>query len=460
MTNGLESVVESRLLGRGTSEYERYRKGVWNRDVPGRLPEFILRARSVRDVVDAIGLARERSWRIAIRGGGHNWFGTSLRDGGLLLDLGEMGQLVSVDVEHREAIIEPALTGRDLVRKLESYGLTFPVGHCATVPLSGYLLNGGFGWNSLAWGPACFSVRSLDIVTANGEVITASPDQNSDWYWAARGGSHGFFGVVVRYRLGLFPRPKAITTSTCLFPLDRIQEVSEWSAALRARLPNRVELTLILGTVPVVLTGGDPRLSRAVVVTATTFSDSEEEARATLAPLDEPPVGAGCLRKMLNEATPYEALSGFGGELWPENYRYRSDNFWYNETLPAVLPRVGRLAAEAPERSFFLCLPVPAPDPTAPPLPDSAFSMIGPTFVACYAVWKDPKDDDATKEWYGRSVRALESHSVGHYIGETDIESHPERAMRSFSPPAWKRLGELRKKYDPSNRFFGFYGAP
>ncbi len=459
MTSVTEPTVESRLIAKGDVEYEQYRAGIWNRDVPVRYPEFILRVRSVRDVVDGLNLARERGWRVTVRGGGHNWFGTSLRDGGLLLDLGEMRELVSIDTDLREAVIEPALTGRDLARKLEPHGLAFPVGHCATVPLSGYLLNGGFGWNSLAWGPACFSVRSLDIVTPNGDVITASPEENSDWYWAARGGGHGFFGVVVRYRIGLFPLPKAITTSTCVFPLSRIREVSDWAAALRGGLPKHVELTVILGNVPGILTGGDARLSRAVVVTATSFSDGEEEARATLASLTEPPVDTGCQRKILNDATPYEALSGLGAELWPENFRYRSDNFWHNESLGTVLPRLAGPATEAPERSFFLCLPVPPPDPAVPP-PDTAFSMIGPTFVACYAVWKDPKSDGAAKEWYARSTHTLETGSIGHYIGEADIELHPERARRSFSPAAWKRLDELRKRYDPSRRFSGFYGEP
>ena len=84
--------------------------------------------------------------------------------------------------------------------------------------------------------------------------------------------------------------------------------------------------------------------------------------------------------------------------------------------------------------------------------------MVGATFVACYAAWKDPKDDRAAREWYAESVRTLEPCSIGHYIGETDIEMNPERAVRSYTPMAWKRLQELQKRHDPSNRFLGFYG--
>ena len=450
--------IEPRLLRKGSKEYRLQLEGIWNRDVPRREPDAILRAKDETDVMDAIRLAREHGWRIAIRGGGHNWFGASLRDGGLLLDLGEMRDLVSVDTDRREAVVEPALTGQDLLRQLEPYGLSFPVGHCGTVPLSGYLLNGGFGWNAVAWGPACLSVRSADIVTADGELVTASADQNPDWYWAVRGASHGFFGVVVRYRIALFPRPRAITTSTCIFPVDRIDEVSAWVTTIRPRLPAHVELTMLLGAVPAALAIDDRHLSHGVVVTATAFSESEEEAKSALAPIAEPPARAGCLQKILHEPTPYEALFRLGSELWPEGYRYRSDNFWYSEPPSAILPRMQSLVARSPDRSFFLCLPLPPPSPGAPPLPDAAFSMVGATFVACYAAWKDPKDDRAAREWYAESVRSLEPSSIGHYIGETDIEMNRERAVRSYTPLAWKRLEELQKRHDPSNRFLGFYG--
>lgn len=447
----------SRWLARGSGEYESCRQAIWNRDVPSRSPEFIVRARNESEVIDAVRLARAQRLRVAVRGGGHNWFGSSLRGAGLLIDLSEMRRLVEVDEERREAVVEPAISGQDLVQRLAPHGLSFPVGHCPSVPLGGFLLNGGFGWNALAWGPACFSVRSIDLVTPDGELLTASAGIHPDWFWAARGGSHAFPGVVVRFRVGLFPRPDTISTSTCAFPVDRMREVSDWVSSLRARLPAPVELTMLAGRLPGAITGSKDARSSSVVVTATAFAEGATEARTALAPLSSPPTRTRCQYRAPDEATPYEALFALGSELWPKEHRYRADNFWYAESPAGVLPRVQNLAGVAPGRSFFLCLPLPAPAPGAPALPDAAFSMVGATFVACYAVWERPGEDRVAKSWYADALQALEPRALGHYIGETDLEAHPERAGRSYSPAAWERLQALRRRLDPSGRFFGFY---
>ena len=105
--------------------------------------------------------------KIAVRGGGHSWVGFPLRDGSLLIDLGRLKR-ARINPEARRATIQPAINGRDLNRQLAEHGLAFPVGHCPSVPMSGFLLNGGLGWNSNAWGPACFSVEAARVVTAGG----------------------------------------------------------------------------------------------------------------------------------------------------------------------------------------------------------------------------------------------------------------------------------------------------
>jgi FAD/FMN-containing dehydrogenase len=432
---------------------------MWNRAVPDRYPEFILRARTEDEVVAGIAFARERGLRVVVRGGGHNWFGSSLRDRGLLIDLGELVD-VRIDGAAREAVVQPAVTGRELLRRLEPFGLSFPVGHCPNVPVGGFLLNGGFGWNSLAWGPACFSVRSVDTVTADGRLVTASPDENAELFWAARGAGPGFFGAILRFRIGLFPRPRAIYTSTCLFPMERLREAATWAGQLRAQLPPHAELTILIGTIPSALTGGDRALAKSVVVTATTFSETEDDARKVLAPLASPPTETDCRRRLLLESTPYDSLLDRMAEFWPEDHRYRADNIWTNEPPAAVLPRIEALAAEAPSRSFFLCLPLPPPSPSAPPFPEAAFSMVGATFVACYTVWNDPGEDAMCQAWCARAVQTLEPMAIGHYVGETDIEREPSRARRSFSPAAWKRLATVRQKHDPSGLFHGYYGEP
>jgi FAD/FMN-containing dehydrogenase len=132
-----------------------------------------------------------------VRGGGHSWCGTPLRDGGMLIDLARLKEVI-VHPRTRTAMVQPVVSGRELSHRLAAHGLAFPYGHCSTVPLSGFVLSGGFGWNMGSWGPACFSLEAIDVVTAAGQLVRATEDQHADLLWAARGAGAGFFGVVTR----------------------------------------------------------------------------------------------------------------------------------------------------------------------------------------------------------------------------------------------------------------------
>jgi len=148
------------------------------------------------------------------------------------------------------AVVQPAATGRELNTKLAVRALAFPVGHCPTVPVSGFLLSGGLGWNTGGWGPACLSIRSANVVTAEGELVVANENHNADLLWAIRGGGPGFFGVVTQYELQTYPAPRAITTSHFFYSLDRIAEVGACVAAVAASIPKQAELTIFLAPAP------------------------------------------------------------------------------------------------------------------------------------------------------------------------------------------------------------------
>ena len=240
----LQSRIEGKVTTATDAEYENLRRGMsWNQLTPTRYPQLVVQVATEHDVVEAVRFARAHGMKVAVRGGGHSWVGFSLRDGGLLIDLGRLKQL-SIDPEARTAAIQPAVTGRELNRQLAAHGLAFPVGHGPTVPLSGYLLNGGLGWNFNRWGPACFSVEAAKVVMADGSLVVANREQHADLLWAVRGAGPGFFGVVTQYLLKLYTAPRAITSSTYFYPLERIEEVGTWAASVARRLPREVELTI------------------------------------------------------------------------------------------------------------------------------------------------------------------------------------------------------------------------
>ena len=450
--------IDGYIVRRGEATYEATRQRmVWNARTPARFPEMIVSAASESDVVAAVRLARSRGLQVAVRSGGHSWVGASLRDGTLLIDVSAL-RTVSIDEASRTARIGPAVTGAELAAALGERGLAFPVGHCGSVAMGGFLLSGGLGWNSIAWGPACMSVRAVEVVTPEGELVRADADRNADLLWAARGAGATFVGgVVTGFEVDLQPLPRAITTSTYLYPVSELEEVARWATDTVNEFPPTVERTVLLAPAPPGVVA-EPH-GRAVVVSATAFVDSPEAAAEVLAPLERCPVRDRALVRQVEEPTPFPALFRDLGGLWPEGYRYASDNVWADADFSDTLVRLRERILEAPSRrSFALAVMAPAP-PEGAEFPDMAFSMEGRIFVSCYAVWEDEADDATNAAWIPSLMAELEPLAIGHYVGETDLLAASSRASGSFAQPSWERLQALRDTLDPDG-LFGSYPAP
>ena len=183
----------------------------------------MLCARDEQDVVAGVRLARERGLKVSVRAGGHSWAVWSVRDDALLIDLGLMQEL-GYDPATGIATASPAIKGgAELTPFLTAQGRAFPGGHCPSVGIGGFLLQGGQGWNSRNVGWACEHIAAIDVVTADGELIRADEDRNSDLLWAARGAGPGFFGVVTRFHLRTQPLARAMTQDTWTFELDDLE---------------------------------------------------------------------------------------------------------------------------------------------------------------------------------------------------------------------------------------------
>ena len=161
---------------------------LWNALKPARYPDAIVSAASEADVVAAVELARSRGLQVAVRAGGHSWVGSPLRDGTLLIDLSSLREL-AIDEAARTAAVQPAVASRSWRRRWLRADSRFEVGHCPTVGISGFLLSGGLGWNSGAWGPACLSLQAIDVVTPDGERARGRGAERGTPMGSARRGS-------------------------------------------------------------------------------------------------------------------------------------------------------------------------------------------------------------------------------------------------------------------------------
>ena len=436
------------VLWRGEPGYEEARcAAVWNGRKPNRYPDVIVQAQDDEDVVAAVSLAKQRGMKIGIRSGGHSWAATFLRDGGMLLDLSRMTAF-TVDVDPRTAVIQPGLKGVDLNRALRGQDLFFPSGHCMSVGLGGFLLQGGFGWNSRLWGPACCHIRGMDIVTADGERVHADEAENAELFWAARGAGPGFFGVVTRFHLALQPRPKVMMKSDYLYPIEVLDDVLRWIRNMQSSLPANME--------PLVFVRRDMfgHPGPAALVTAPVMADSEDEARAALALLDTCPALGKAVMREVNIVTELDGLLQ-GGEdlLYPQGAHYAADNMWTSAPADALLPGMRKIAATMPPAPSHMMWMLWGPTQTRP---DMSFSMESDLYIALYGISSDAAGEAASQAWVTERMRELEPFADGIQLADENLGARPFRFM---AEPNRARLEQLRAKYDKHGLFHSYMGS-
>ena len=431
---------------------------LWNELQPARHPRLVARVADEQDVVAAVRFARAHRLKVSVLGGGHNWCAPALRSHGLLIDLGNLDKVISIDPAARKATLQPIVSNRQIQAALNPLGLSFPSGHCPTVKASGYLLSGGMSWNHGVWGPGVGSVEALEMVDSRGELITASAEQNADYFWAARGAGPGFFGVVTRYHLRLYPLPRAITASVYYYPYETVADIARWLGPLASRLPSSVELSLFVVEAPSDLSGkARSSNGKLAMVTATMFADSSEEAQAALGLLDGCPLIDRCLSRSAAQPTNFEVLSDASGALWPDKLRCKVDALFFNAPLADVFEATKDhfLTAPSAKTVFMLAVYTGAGGAPATP-PDASFSMTGRLYGGPWTMWDDAADDARNIAWHETYMCLLKPYVVGHYISETDTVTHPDYARHSYTPASWQRLADLRRKLDPDGLFFDF----
>src|SRR6266404_8006655 len=158
--DALKKACKGVVAARGDANFTELIHGnLWNRLIPRRAPQIVIRVKDEQDVIAAIHFARENKWKVVVRGGGHNWCQPTLRNSGLLVDLSELNKVISIDVGTRKAVVQPVISNRDIQKVLNAKDLAYPSGHCPQVKLSGYLLGGGMSWNQGVWGSGTESIR-------------------------------------------------------------------------------------------------------------------------------------------------------------------------------------------------------------------------------------------------------------------------------------------------------------
>lgn len=453
-----QETLDGRLVSRGDADYETTRQAaVWNSRKPERYPDAILLAGSDEDVAAGVRLARERGMRVSVRSGGHSWIGGGVRDGGLLIDLSAL-QEVTVDPDSRIATVRPATRSRDLDAHLVGRGLFFPTGHAPTVGIGGFTIGGGYGWNSRTFGPACLSIQAIDVVLADGSLVHADDDSHPELLWAVRGAGPGFFGVVTRLYLRVYPRHSTILRSAYVFPRELRDELLVWSYETLPSVPASVEMSIKVGYVD----GIDDQVT---TLTAAAFCPPEagregsrdggsgsgrDAGRRLLAQVESCPFIGRELRSIVARPVELTDMYDVADGLTPAGLRWSVDGIWCDSPIREVVGESAPIFDGIPSRRSFVFWMLWGGYPTRA---DACWSAQAPLYLSPNAGCEDPADDLRHEDWVHGSLGRLGHLSRGTQCSDANPGDRPDRVL---SPESAARLEELRGKFDPEGLFHSY----
>jgi FAD/FMN-containing dehydrogenase len=436
-------LTAKRFFHRGVAGYEAARReAVWNSLVPQRFPEVIVQACDTDDVVAAIRHARAQGYQVGVRSGGHSWNASHLREGGMLLDVSRLDHC-RIDTDAMIAHVGPGVVASEFATNLDAQGLFFPAGHCEGIRLGGYLLQGGYGWNSKVVGPACESVLGLEVVTAEGDTLYCDPEHHGDLYWAARGSGPGFFGVVTSFTLRLHRRPAVLGTCLYLYPIDVADEVFSWGRSISGEIDDRVELQILTSRNAPEFGPDEPTIAIASPV----FADSDDEAAKALAILGTCPVIDRATANLPYMPTTLANWYSAVMAKYPEGHRYSVDNMFTSAPADELLPGIRRIIETMPPHPshFVFAGWKPSPDRT-----EMVYGVEDEIYLGLYTAWHDAADDARYRDWAPSNMTAMSHLATGISLADENLA---RRSATFITAPNMERLDQIRAVYDPNGMF-------
>lgn len=441
LAGALRGAMRGEVVDRRSPGYDGARR-VWN-GLVDRRPAVIARCAGVADVVEAVRAARRHRPVVSIRGGGHQVAGSAVCDDGLVIDLSAMAG-VHVDPAARTARVGAGATWGDVDGATQVHGLATTGGEVSATGVAGLTLGGGLGVMMRAHGLSCDNLRSVEIVTADGAVRTASADVHPDLFWAARGGGRGI-GVVTSLELALHPLGPEVAGALVLYRYEDAAAVLRAWREVAAGAPRTVAPELALWSIPPLPDVAEELHGAPVVIVAGVFVGPAAGAGPVLAPL----------RAL---ATPLADLSATGSyvesqsavdDLFPAGGRYYWKSHFVDELTDELVDELVAVGAgrPTPESVVFLrtlggAIADVAGDETAYPHRGARFN------VSIDASWHDPALDASAVAWARSSWDRLAPFATGGvYLNFAGLGEEGVGAAALGASAA--RLDEVRRAYDP-----------
>jgi FAD/FMN-containing dehydrogenase len=441
----LEASFRGELVRPGDSSYDDHRR-IWNGSID-RNPALIARCTGVVDVIAAIAFGRDTGLPVAVRSGGHSFPGLSTCDDGLVIDLSGM-KAIRVDPDGQTVRAQAGVLLGELDRETQAFGLAAPAGIVTTTGLAGLTLGGGIGWLMRKFGLTIDNLLSVDLVTADGEYLKASEEQNAELFWGVRGGG-GNFGIVTEFEFRLHPVGPELVAGPVFWPMEDSPQVLRFYRDWIAEAPDELMTIVVHRKAPPLPFVPEELHGQLVVGVACCYAGPIEEGERVVRPLKE--FGSPVLDLLVPK--PFLAHQSMFDLSFPQGwwYYFRSCDVaeLSDEVIDITVDHALRI--DSPLTAFPIWQMGGAVSRVSDD--ESAFHgrSAGFTFNI-NAATEGEKGFDREREWVRTFWADLEPHQTTVYVNFL-MEEGEDRIRQAYGEEKYDRLKALKRRYDPDNFF-------
>jgi FAD/FMN-containing dehydrogenase len=440
----LKSKVKGKTILQGEEGYDNARR-VWNGMID-KHPSAVVYCKDATDVANVVRFARENNILLAVRGGGHNVAGLGTCDGGIVLDLSLMKR-IEVDSGNKIAKAEAGLTWGEFDKATQTYGLATTGGLISSTGIAGLTLGGGIGWLVRKYGMTIDNLVSVEIVTANGDMVRASEKENQDLFWAIRGGG-GNFGVVTSFEYSLHKVGPEVFGGALFYPLEMSYEVLEKYSAWQSSLPNEISTLLIFMTAPPLPFIPAELQGTKMVAVALCHTGSKEEGERIVAPIRalKPavdivgPIPYVALQSAFDASAP-RGIKAYWKTSYPKHLNSEFFEILYKQasSLPTPFSQIhihqlgGAVSMKSKEDTAF-------------------WHRDAPFVLNIVGFWMDMADTNRSIDWVRQTWNAVKPFSKEGVYANFMTAEDTDQVKLAYGGN-YSRLASIKKKYDPTNLF-------
>jgi FAD/FMN-containing dehydrogenase len=414
-----------------------------------RRPAIIVQCAGSADVVETVNFARSHSLLLSIRGGGHNVAGNAVNDGGLVIDLSSM-RGVRVDPVKQTVRAQGGATWGDVDRETQLFGLATPGGLISTTGIAGLTIHGGLGWLRNKHGLSLDSLLSVDIVTADGQLLTASESENADLFWAVRGAGSNF-GVITSFEFKSYPVGPMVAVAATMYAQEDAAKVLPVWREFMSSAPDEVSSVTLFWNVPEFEYFPPDLIGKPIVVVAAVYSGNAEEGARLLRPLREiaTPVFD------LSEIMPYTVLQSAFDAFFPQGLLCYWKSRFVDNLEADTIDMVIQIASNRPSPQSAVEVWHLGGAMNRVPVTETSFGRRdAPYLFSLATTWTDPAITDQCIAWTRETWKSTEQFSRGGlYLNFAGFGEEKTDLVRAGYGENYNRLVELKRKYDPTNLF-------